>query len=96
MILEHRTINLFEKKVFETAVVTPPFRSINKLDNEACFLYVLEGGNDHYSEEGHIKYDKDEGVLMKCGNFMFNVNPDKDTGRGEFNYVQENSDWVIS
>jgi len=84
LILEHRTINLFEKKVFETAIVSPPFTSINKLDNEACFLYVLEGDNDHYSEEGRIKYEKDEGVLMKCGNFMFNVNPDKDTGRGGF------------
>jgi len=82
LILEHRTIDIFEKKVFETAVVTPPYKSWNKLDNEACFLYVLEGNNDHYSEEGHIEYDKGDGVLMKCGNFMFNVNPDDETGKG--------------
>lgn len=84
MILEHHTINLFEKKVFETAVVTPPYKSLHQLDNEACFLYMLEGGNNHYSEEGHINYKKDEGVLMKCGNFMFDVNPDSDTGNGGF------------
>ena len=82
MILEHRTINLFGKKVFETAVVVPPYKSLNQLDNEACFLYVLEGANDHYSQEGHIHYDKGEGVLMKCGNFMFKINPDEDTGKG--------------
>ena len=84
MILKHQTINLFEKKVFETAIVTPPYKSLHQLDNEACFLYMLEGGNDHYSEEGHINYDKDEGILMKCGNFMFDVIPDKDTGKGGF------------
>lgn len=82
MILEHRTINLFEKKVFETAVVTPPYKSVNRLDNEACFLYVLQGSNDHYSEEGRLEYEKGEGVLMKCGNFMFNVSPDEVTGKG--------------
>lgn len=84
MILKHQTINLFEKKVFETAIVKPPFKSLNQLDNEACFLYVLEGNNNHYSEEGHIDYNKDEGVLMKCGNFIFNVNPDKNSGKGGF------------
>lgn len=82
MILEHHTINLFEKKVFETAVVTPPYKSLHQLDNEACFLYVLEGGNNHYSEEGHINYEKEQGVLMKCGNFMFDIIPDEDTGKG--------------
>ena len=84
MILKHHTINLFEKKVFETATVIPPYKSLNQLDNEACFLFMLEGGNDHYSEEGHINYSRDEGVLMKCGNFMFKVNPDEETGKGGF------------
>ncbi len=84
MLLKHHTINLFEKKVFETAVVKPPYKSLNLLYNEACLLFMLEGGNDHYSEEGHINYDKDESVLMKCGNFMFDVIPDKDTGKCGF------------
>ena len=84
MILKHHTINLFEKKVFETALVSPPFKSLHQLNNEACFLYILEGENNHYSEEGHINYNKDEGVLMKCGNFMFDVVPDKDSGKGGF------------
>lgn len=68
--------------VFETAIVKPPFKSLHQLDNEACFLYVLEGSNNHYSEEGHINYNKDEAVLMKCGNFIFDITPDKDTGKG--------------
>lgn len=84
MLLEHRTIDIFEKKVFETAVVTPPYKSLNTLHNEACFLYVLEGSNDHFSEEGRLEYEAGEGVLMKCGNFMFKVSPDEDTGKGGF------------
>jgi len=84
LILNHHTINLFEKKVFETAVVTPPYKSLNQLDDEACFLYMLAGENDHYSEEEHINYHKDEGVLMKCGNYMFDIIPDKDSGKGGF------------
>ena len=63
------------------ALVTPPFRNVNHLDNEACFLYFTEGGNDHYSEEDHLQISAHEGVLMKCGNYMGSITPDKDTGR---------------
>ena len=81
MIIEHRTIQLFEKKVFEKAVVTTPFKNPNPLYNEACFLYVLEGMNHSYSEEERIYVEKDEGVLMKCGNYMYDTQPDLQTGQ---------------
>jgi len=81
VVIEHRTLNLFEKKVFEKAVVTPPFKRQNPLPNEACFLYVLEGGNNSYSEEEHIVIQQEEGVLMKCGNYMYEGTPDRKTGR---------------
>ena len=67
--------------MFEKALVTPPFRKVNHFDNEACFLYFTEGGSDHYSEEDHLHSDAHEGVLMKCGNYMGNATPDKNTGR---------------
>ncbi len=81
MVIEHRILNLFEKKVFEKAVVTPPFKRQNPLPNEACFLYVLEGENNSYSEEEHIVIQQEEGVLMKCGNYMYEGTPDRKTGR---------------
>lgn len=81
MIIEHRTANLFGKKIIEKAVVTPPFKNPNPLDNEACFLYVLEGSNSTYSEEEHIQAQQNEGILMKCGNYMFEGTPNQDTGR---------------
>ncbi len=81
MILEHNTLNLFDKKVFEKVLVTTPYGNANHLDNEACFLYFTEGRNNHYSEEDHLHMRAHEGVLMKCGNYLYNVTPDKDTGR---------------
>lgn len=81
MLIEHRTINLLGEKVFEKAVITPPFKKLNPLPNEACFLFVLEGHNNSYSEEEHIMIHQDEGVLMKCGNYIYDVMPDKETGR---------------
>jgi len=81
VVIEHRTLNLFEKKVFEKVVVTPPFKRQNPLPDEACFLYVLEGGNNSYSEEEHIVIQQEEGVLMKCGNYMYEGTPDRKTGR---------------
>jgi AraC family transcriptional regulator, exoenzyme S synthesis regulatory protein ExsA len=81
LIIEHRTIDLFEKKVFEKAIVTPPFKNPTTLPDEACFLYVLEGGLNSYSDETQISYGENEGVLMKCGNYMYEATPNKESGR---------------
>ncbi len=85
MLLEHRTIDLLGKKVFEKAVVTPPFKNPNPLPNEACFLYVLEGENNSYSEEELLVIEQHEGVLMKCGNYMYDGIAD--TTSGQFGMV---------
>ncbi len=61
--------------------MTPPFKKPNPLPEEACFLYVLEGGNNSYSEQEHITIGQDEGVLMKCGNYLYDGIPDDQTGR---------------
>ena len=81
MIIEHKTIEIFGKKVFEKAVVTPPFKNPNPLQNEACFLYVLEGQNSSFSEQEHIIVQQDEGVLMKCGNYIYEGAANTESGR---------------
>ena len=80
MVVEHRTIELWGKKVFEKAVVKPPFRNPNPLPDEACFLYVLEGGNQSFSEEEQLSLQQDEAVLMKCGQYMYDGQADPKTG----------------
>ena len=81
MIIEHKIIELFGKKVFEKAVVTAPFSTPNPLENEACFLFILEGHNHSYSEQDHIVVKQNEGVLMKCGNYMYQGVADDKSGR---------------
>ncbi len=81
MIISHHTITLFEKKIFERAIVIPPFKNLNPLPKEACFLYVLEGSNNSYSEKEHLTLNQGEGVLMKCGNYIYEGTPDGETGK---------------
>ena len=70
MILEHKTINLFGKLLFEKAVIQAPHRKPNPMPQEACFLYVLEGATNNISEEESLLVKKDEAVLMKCGSYL--------------------------
>lgn len=70
MIIEHKTLDLFGKMLFETMVLTPPFQKPNPMPDEACFLYVIEGAYDSTSEQEQIRIQADESVLMKCGNYL--------------------------
>jgi len=50
MILDHKQFDLFGKKTFEKIVLEPPFKVSNDMLNEACFMYMEEGGYDMSSE----------------------------------------------
>jgi AraC-like DNA-binding protein len=83
MILNHNTLHLYGEKLFERARVTPPFKRANHLSNEACLLFFSEGGNHHYSQSESLTVSTGDGILMKCGNFFFNLIPDEETGNTE-------------
>jgi len=83
MLLNQNTINLYGEKLFERARVTPPFKRANHLSNEACFLFFAEGGNTHYSQSESLTVATGDGILMKCGNFFFDLVPDKSSGNTE-------------
>lgn len=70
MMNEHQTLDLFDKMLFERATLCPPFKKHVPMPNEACFLYVLDGGYHSYSEEGTLTVNHKEGILMKCGNYL--------------------------
>jgi len=84
MIHEHKTIDLFGKKVFEKVVVSNTLKNHNPLNNEACFFYVIEGINQSYSEEESLVLKPRDGVLMKCGNYFYKGEPDKSSKRLRF------------
>lgn len=75
MIIEHKTLDIFGKMLFETMVLTPPFQKPNPMPNEACFLYVMEGIYDSTSEQEQLRIQADESVLMKCGNYLSDMIP---------------------
>ena len=83
MLVNHNILNLYGKKLFERAQFTAPFRSQNDLSNEACYLHVDEGAHHQYSGTKLLEANRDRGIFMKCGNFIFepivktNSNPTK-------------------
>jgi AraC-like DNA-binding protein len=83
MLLNQNTLNLYGEKLFERARVTPPFKRANHLSNEACLLFFSEGGNNHYSQSESLKVTTGDGILMKCGNFFFDLIPDEESGNAE-------------
>ena len=71
MLVNHNILNLYDRKLFERAQFTTPYRSQNDLSNEACYLHVVEGAHHQYSGTRLIEANQDKGIFMKCGNFIF-------------------------
>ncbi|MBN4047239.1 helix-turn-helix transcriptional regulator [bacterium AH-315-P13] len=83
MILKYQKITLFKKNVFERLVVKPPFKKIHSNYKNACFLYVLEGSSNSYSEEGKTIIHENEGVSIRCENFITKLISNSETGKCE-------------
>ncbi len=83
MVTYHNQIDLFGKILFEKAIIKPPFKKPNPMPNEACFLHIREGGYNAISEEEFLTVYKGQSVLMKCGNYLSQMIPDKKTGNYE-------------
>ncbi len=84
MIIEHKKIELFGKKVFEKVTVSKKLKNHNPLPNEGCFFYIIDGINHSISETKNVILKKNEGVLMKCGNFLYQGIPDEKSERLSF------------
>lgn len=69
MIVEHKTFDLFEKMAFEKAVLVPPLTMPAFMHNEACFFYLIDGSQRSVGAIETADLKKNEGVLLKCGNF---------------------------
>jgi len=80
MVLQYKKFDLFGKKVFEIAKIQPPFKNFNQKQHQACYLYIYEGANDSYSEEEYLRVEEGDGVLMKCGNYFYDLKKSEKTG----------------
>ena len=83
MIHEYKRIDLFGKMLFEKVILTPPFRKPHPMEDEACFLYIIEGQYNSISQSDQLKVQAKESVLMKCGNYYSQMNSDENGSRYE-------------
>jgi len=70
MILEHKSLELFGKHLFEKAIVRPPLKLPTPMENEACFIFVIEGSGSVLSPTEMVQIKSQEAVLLKCGNYL--------------------------
>jgi AraC-like DNA-binding protein len=70
MILEHQSLELFGKNLFEKALVKPPLMLPTPMENEACFIFVMEGTGSVVSATEKVQLNSQEAVLLKCGNYL--------------------------
>ncbi|AUP79875.1 helix-turn-helix domain-containing protein [Flavivirga eckloniae] len=79
MIIDYKRLDLFGKMLFETMVLKPPFQKDNIMQNEACFLHIIEGTYNSTSEKEQIQVNSKESILMKCGNYLSDMIPTPNT-----------------
>ena len=70
MIKAHQQFDLLNKKVFEKAVVEPPFRVVGNFPDEACFYYLVKGGTQMYTPTEKLRSQEQEGLAMQCGTYL--------------------------
>ncbi len=70
MIKSHQKFDLFDKKVFEKAVIEPPFRMMAEMPNEACFYYILQGSGVVLTPTHRVTTKVNEGLVLKCGTYF--------------------------
>ena len=70
MILSHQHFDLLQKIVLERVVFNPPLKANGSMHNEACFLYAVNGESRLYSALSQEDLKRNQGVIMKCGNYL--------------------------
>jgi AraC-like DNA-binding protein len=80
MVIDYKKFELYGKTVFEKAVIKPPFSKPNIMQDEACFLHILEGIGIEVSENNEEKVFAKESILMKCGNYVAKMRSEKENG----------------
>ena len=67
MILSHQKFDFEEQSLIEKVVIQAPFRFTGNFQDEACFIYFVEGPAKINSPLEQKGIDSGESVLLKCG-----------------------------
>lgn len=75
MILSHQHFDLLEKVVLEHVIFHPPLKATDRMEDEACLLYSINGNSILFGETDKNTLSPNEGVIMKCGSYINNWLP---------------------
>ncbi len=70
MIIEHQGYNYSGKCVLEKVIFKPPFKPISNFEQEACFIYPINGEGTVYGGMDQTPFKSKESLLLKCGQFI--------------------------
>ena len=70
MFIKHQHYDLLKHVILERAIFQPPIHTPADMQNEACFLYLVNGQSVLHSPTETIPLSANEGVVMKCGNYL--------------------------
>ena len=73
MFLDHQRLDLFDKMLFEKALIRPPMRRPLAMPNEACLLYIIKGVNEVISPTETELVNETQALMMKCDNYFFEM-----------------------
>ena len=83
MITERKKYELFGKTLIEKIVITAPFKVPSPMQDEACFLYVIEGEIKYQLDNLKINIPANDAVLLKCGNYFGQMSSNKTSKKQE-------------
>ena len=83
MITERKKYELFGKTLIEKIVITAPFKVPSPMQDEACFLYVIEGEIKYQLDNLKINITSNDAVLLKCGNYFGQMSSNKTSKKQE-------------
>ena len=83
MITERKKYELFGKTLIEKIVITAPFKVPSPMQDEACFLYVIEGEIKYQLDNLKINITSNDAVLLRCGNYFGQMSSNKTSKKQE-------------
>jgi AraC-like DNA-binding protein len=70
MILVHQKFDFGDKCLIEKIIIRAPFRFTANFQDEACFIYFIEGKTKINSPFEQTEIAQEESVLLKCGTYF--------------------------
>lgn len=74
-----KTIDLYGHVFAECNTFSQNVRVPNEMRDDACFSYITAGTLSVFSQDKVIEVNNDEGVLLKCGNYVVEGSPSAET-----------------